>query len=191
MSNSNLFNHLKKAVFLDRDGTINTEKEYLYRIEEFEFINGATDAICLLNRSGHLVIVVTNQSGVARGYYDEQDVIKLHQHIDKLLANAGARVDAWYYCPHHPQGRGRYAKQCTCRKPLPGMLFNAAEELAVDLSSSWMVGDKIADVEAGMAAGCRSVLVLTGYGTEERCRLPYGVESCSDIMEAAKLITAV
>ncbi len=114
---------MRRAVFLDRDGTINQEREYLHRVEDFCFIDGAPRAIGLLNRAGFLVVVVTNQSGVARGYYAEEDVEALHRHIAAQLAAAGARVDSWLYCPHHPDARGAYAVSCTCRKPLPRMLL--------------------------------------------------------------------
>ena len=117
---------MKRAVFIDRDGTINEEKEYLYRTDEFAFIPGAPQAIRLLNEAGFLVIVVSNQSGVARGYYTEEDVHLLHRHIAVQLEQFGARVDAWLFCPHHPAGRGSYALPCRCRKPLPGMLLEAA-----------------------------------------------------------------
>lgn len=191
MSNSKQFHTIKKAVFLDRDGTINVEKEYLHRPEEFAFIPGAIEAIRLLNRSGYLVVVVTNQSGVARGYYDESAVKRLHEHIEQLLSAADVHVDAWYHCPHHPDGLAPYNRDCSCRKPLPGMLQQAAEDLAIDLAASWMVGDKAIDVEAGLAAGCRSVLVLTGYGVEEQQKLPQGVPCCPDLQAAAELIAAV
>src|SRR6516165_9449735 len=142
---------LKRAVFLDRDGTINVEKEYLHRPEDFEFIPGAPQAIKLLNEAGFCVIVVTNQSGVARGYYDEAAVERLHRYMDDELAHFGARVDAYYFCPHHPgHGSGTYTRECACRKPLPGMLVQAAADLAVDLTESWIIGDKLADVEAGL-----------------------------------------
>lgn len=191
MSNSKLFHDAKKAVFLDRDGTINIEKEYLFKPEEFEFIPGAVEAIKSLNQTGYLVVVVTNQSGVARGYYSEEDVIRLHHHIDELLKARGAWVDAWYYCPHHSAGRVPYNVACLCRKPLPGMLQQAAADHTIDLSCSWMVGDKIADMEAGLAAGCKPVLVLTGYGMETHARLPADLSCCPDLLSAVKLITAV
>lgn len=191
MSNSKLFHDTKKAVFLDRDGTINIEKEYLFKPEEFEFTPGAAEAIRSLNQDGYLVVVVTNQSGVARGYYAEEDVARLHHHVDELLKARGARVDAWYYCPHHITGRAPYNVACDCRKPLPGMLQQAAAEHAIDLSSSWMVGDKIADMEAGLSAGCKTILVLTGYGMETRVKLPAGLPCCPDLLSAVKLITAV
>lgn len=157
----------RRAVFLDRDGTINIEKDYLYRIEDFEFIPGAPEAIKKLKDAGFLVIVVTNQSGVARGYYTLEDVECLHAHIREELARIGASIDAFYVCPHHPkEGFGAYKADCDCRKGKPGMLLQAARDFDIDLKRSYMVGDKVADVEAGKNAGCRSVMVLTGYGED-------------------------
>ncbi|MEI8356685.1 MAG: D-glycero-beta-D-manno-heptose 1,7-bisphosphate 7-phosphatase [Deltaproteobacteria bacterium] len=180
-----------RAVFLDRDGTINVEKGYLHRIEDFHFIPGAAQAIKLLNDKGFLVIVVTNQSGIARGYYTAHDVSLLHRHVDVELARSGASVDAYYLCPHHPQGAIRkFAKDCKCRKPLPGMLLDAAEKLSIDLDRSYMIGDKAADLEAGLRAGCRSLLVRTGYGSEEISMLPVGVASYADLLEAVSAIVA-
>lgn len=189
MSNSNSSG--KRAVFLDRDGTLNVEKEYLHRPEEFVFCDGAVEAVRLLNQAGYLVVVVTNQSGVARGYYGEAEVRTLHWHIDTLLQQQGAHIDAWYYCPHHPDGNGQYRHACDCRKPLPGMLHQAAREHGISLADSWMVGDKLIDVAAGLAAGCSSVLVLTGYGNEEQAQLPPNVACCPDLLAAVRLITAV
>lgn len=182
---------MKRAVFIDRDGTINIEKEYLYLAEEFEFIPGAKKAIRLLNEAGYLVVVVTNQSGVARGYYTEEDVHLLHRHISEQLDQDGSRVDAWLYCPHHPSGRGSYALPCRCRKPLPGMLLEAAQRFDIDLDASIMIGDKLVDVEAGRAAGCRTILVRTGYGKEEENRLPAGVEVVDDLLAAAERVTEI
>lgn len=179
---------MRRAVFLDRDGTINIEKEYLYRIADFEFIPGAPDAIRLLNQAGIMVIVVTNQSGVARGYYTEEDVENLHRHIAGELNSAGAHVDAWLYCPHHPDGRGSYALTCTCRKPLPGMLLEAAARYDIDLEQSTIIGDKPADIEAGAAAGCRTILVRTGYGSgNEHLTGPQTIV-CDDLLSAVKLL---
>jgi D-glycero-D-manno-heptose 1,7-bisphosphate phosphatase len=179
----------RPAVFLDRDGTINVEKEYLHRAEEFEFVRGAPEAIRLLKEAGFLVVVVTNQSGVARGYYDEAAVHRLHRFVDNELATAGATIDAYYLCPHHPRhGIGPYRTECACRKPLPGMLLAAASDLGIDLSLSWIVGDKAADVEAGIAAGCRPLLVRTGYGAAEANFVPPGVTVCDDILAAARVI---
>lgn len=182
---------MRRAVFLDRDGTINQEREYLHRMEDFQFIPGVPQAIRLLNRAGFLVVVVTNQSGVGRGYYAEEDVEALHRFISRELAGSGGRIDAWLYCPHHPAGRGGYAVSCSCRKPLPGMLLDAAERLGIDLASSYMVGDKLIDVEAGRAAGCSSILVRSGYGAEEESRLPPGVEVYDDLLAAALSLTGM
>jgi len=151
----------RSAVFLDRDGTINVEKNYLCRVEDFEFIDGVPAAIRCLNRAGLPVVVVTNQSGIARGFYGRSEVEKLHRHVDRLLAAFGARIDAWYLCPHLPDNS---SVKCDCRKPAPGLLQRAAAERGIDLARSWMVGDKPADLKAGLAAGCRSLLVKTGYG---------------------------
>lgn len=177
---------MRRAIFLDRDGTINVEKEYLHRIEEFEFIAGVPEAIRLLNEAGFFVVVVTNQSGVARGYYSEDDVAALHRHIDRELEKIGARVDAWYYCPHHLQGQGGYALACECRKPLPGMLKEAARRNGIDLAASVMIGDKLDDLRAGAAAGCRSILVRTGYGAGEEARIPAGTEVYDNLLAAAE-----
>lgn len=177
---------MKRAVFLDRDGTINIEKEYLYQAEDFEFIPGAAEAIRLLNLAGIMVVVVTNQSGVARGFYTEDDVENLHRHIDRELERYGARVDLWLYCPHHPAGRGSYALPCNCRKPLPGMLQEAAARHDIDLEGSTMIGDKLADIEAGMAAGCRTVLVRTGYGADAEQFVGPRTTICDDLLSAVK-----
>lgn len=191
MSNSNGFRGTKRAVFIDRDGTLNVEKDYLYRPDECELILGSAAAVRRLNEAGWLVVVVTNQSGVARGYYGEQEVASLHRHMAAELAQGGGQVAGWYYCPHHPSGLEPYNRQCDCRKPLPGMLLQAARELEIDLSRSWMVGDKLVDVQAGQAAGCRAVLVRTGYGRQESAGLPADVPVCDDLAAAVDLILAV
>ena len=179
-----------KAVFLDRDGTINVEKDYLHKIEDFEFIPGAPQAIKNLKDAGFLVIVVSNQSGIGRGYFDDKAVETLHAHIQNELATYGTAIDAFYFCPHHPEkGAGDYKIECDCRKGAPGMLLQAALEHDIDLQYSFMVGDKLADVEAGERAGCQSILVLTGYGESivsnpEVAQVP----KCRDLACAAKLI---
>jgi D-glycero-D-manno-heptose 1,7-bisphosphate phosphatase len=182
---------VRRAVFLDRDGTINEEKEYLWRVEEFSFIDGAVEAIKLLKGAGYLVVVVTNQSGIGRGYYGENDLKLLHEHMGRELQRYGTSVDACYFCPHHPQhGVGHYAIDCSCRKPLPGMLLQAAVDLEIDLAASWMIGDKKADIDAGQAAGCRTILVRTGYGTAEAATLPDDVPVVDDLLAAALLIVS-
>lgn len=179
---------LRKAVFLDRDGTINEECDYLYRSEDCRFIPGVAEAIRRFNDAGLLVVVVTNQSGVARGFYGVADIVALHAWMDGQLAAFGARIDAWYYCPHHPECGDLNA--CDCRKPLPGMLLQAAAEHSIDLASSWMVGDKVADIEAGFAAGCQPLLVRTGYGARQESKVPPEVVVVDALLDAAEFILA-
>jgi D-glycero-D-manno-heptose 1,7-bisphosphate phosphatase len=181
----------RRAVFLDRDGTINEEREYLHRVEEFAFIPGVPEAIRHLKEAGFLVIVVTNQSGIGRGYYDEAALCALHRHLDAELVRSGTAIDAYYFCPHHPRhAEGEYLRECSCRKPLPGMLLQAAEDFGLDLTTSYMIGDKMADVEAGLAAGCRPILVRTGYGAAEEAQLPTGVTCHADLPAAVAALLA-
>ena len=159
---------MKPAVFLDRDGTLNEEVGYLSRPEELRLLPGAAAAVAQLNAKGIPVVVVTNQSGIGRGYYGWQDFAAVMSRMGTLLALENAHVDAVYAAPHHPEGRGDYAvPDHPDRKPNPGMLQRAAEEHGLDLGRSWMVGDKAIDVEAGRRAGCRTCLVRTGYGAGE------------------------
>lgn len=168
----------RRAVFLDRDGTINVEKEYLYRVEEFEFISGVPQALKRLQDAGFLLVVVTNQSGVARGYYTLEDVATLHRHMCNELKVFGVEIAGIYVCPHLPdQGQPPYDVDCNCRKGKPGMLQRAAVELGIDLQQSFMVGDKLADVEAGCGAGCRALLVRTGYGHDVALTSEIGCEA--------------
>ncbi len=160
------------AVFLDRDGTINEEVGYLDRIEKLRLIPGAAEAIRLINESGMKAIVVTNQSGVARKFFDEASVDEVHARLRDMLRAEGAFLDGVYYCPHHPtEGRGDYLRTCDCRKPAPGLLLRAAEELRLDLARSYMVGDTLKDIEAGTRAGAQGILVRTGYGEEAAAEL--------------------
>jgi len=180
----------RAAIFIDRDGTINEEKNYLHRIEDFEFIPGTHEAIKLLKDAGYLVIVVSNQSGIARGYFDEAAVDRLHEHIQQELKRYDTTIDGFYYCPHHPEkGLGDYKVACDCRKGAPGMLLQAAEEHNIDLEKSFMVGDKLADIEAGAKAGCKSILVLTGYGDREKSKPgPSKIIQCKNLYDAAYTI---
>lgn len=152
---------LRPAVFLDRDGVINVEVSYLGDPTGFQLLPGVAVAIRRLNQAGLPVIVVTNQSGIGRGYFSAAAVDSVHQRMCDELAHADARVDAVYLCPHRPD------EDCTCRKPAPGLLTQAAAELGLDLAQSVIVGDKFTDLAAGAAVGCRTVLVLTGHGAEE------------------------
>lgn len=149
-----------KAVFLDRDGTINEEVNYLGSPEGWRLLPRAGEAIHQLNVRGWQVVLITNQSGVGRGYYTEQDVQAVHERMDADLARAGARLDGIYYCPHHPDAG------CDCRKPHTLLFEQAARELNIDLTRSYAVGDKLSDLEPGRRLGCRTVLVLTGHGRD-------------------------
>lgn len=162
---------LKPAVFLDRDGTICREVDYLADPGGLELLPGAAAAIAAFSAAGFEVVVITNQSGVARGLFDEQGLELIHQRLRELLAADGAHLDAIYTCPHHPnEGSPPYRRACDCRKPLPGLLLRAASERHLALESSWMVGDDLRDVEAGRAAGARPILVATGKGAAARAR---------------------
>lgn len=154
---------LRRAAFLDRDGTINVEVDYLSAPEQLELIPGAAHAIGRLNDAGWFVVVITNQSGVARGKLTEQTLADIHARLDAMLAEHGAHIDAYYHCPHHPEhGEAPYRASCDCRKPAPGMLLRAAREHDLDLTRSWTVGDSLRDLDAGAAAGTRGILVATG-----------------------------
>ncbi len=186
----------RPAVFLDRDGTLVREVGYLDSPGKLELLPGATDALRMFHQMGFLRIVVSNQSGVARGYFDENTVREVQVAFEKLLEQANSAVDAFYYCPHHPTaGASRYRKQCDCRKPEPGMLLQAARDFSIDLAESYMIGDKESDIAAGKKLGLRTILVLTGYGREtaERIKkmpprdLPDHI--AGDIGEAAELIS--
>ena len=155
----------RKAVFLDRDGTINIDKGFVHRIEDFEFIEGTKDLIKLLNHASFLVVVVTNQSGVARGYYSEEDVKKLHSFITSELQKVDAHIDRIYYCPHHPEASiPEYRIDCECRKPKPGMVFQAMKDLNIDPRMSYMIGDSARDICAGKKAGLTTILISVDEG---------------------------
>lgn len=155
----------KPAVFLDRDGTINEQMGYINHISRFQLLPGVEAAIARLNKAGIPVVVVTNQSGLARGYFPEQLLDQVHQKMNRQLAAAGAHVDGIYICPHHPEAKEeRYRRTCNCRKPKTGLLEQAAEELDIDLTRSFVVGDRWSDIKCGAAVNTASILVLTGYG---------------------------
>jgi len=155
------------AVFLDRDGTMIEDVGYLWRPADVRWFPGTLDAVRLLNRAGFLVCVTTNQAGVARGYYGEDDVRALHAVMAAHLEAGGARIDGWFYCPHHPDGTAPgYGVACACRKPAPGLIDRACAQFAIDRSRSFVIGDKPADLGAAARAGARGVLVRTGYGED-------------------------
>ena len=159
------------AVFLDRDGTLIDEFGYLDRPERVVLYPWSIAAIRALNTAGLRVVMVTNQSGIARGFFDEGTVETVHRHIAALLAEGGATIDAYYYCPHHPDGKvARYAKRCECRKPGRALVDRAVAELGVDPATSFTVGDRWLDVSLARAVGAKGVLVRTGYGLSEEAK---------------------
>ena len=151
------------AVFFDRDGTLNVDKDYLYKVEDFEWLEDAPQAIRWANEHGLFVIVVTNQSGVARGYFTEDDVNRLHAWMNEDLQRFGAHIDAFYYCPHLPNGSvDPYAVECDCRKPKPGLIERACVDFSIDRGKSLLIGDKPREVECAETADVRGVLYEGG-----------------------------
>ncbi len=149
-----------KAVFLDRDGTINVEKDYLYKISDFEFLPGVIDALKLLQSAGYLLIIITNQSGIARGYYKEEDYENLNEWMLNELKAEGVNIDAVYYCPHHPEAMvEKYRVSCTCRKPGIGLFEQAVKDFNIDLSKSYAIGDKIRDCAICKTTDCKGFLI--------------------------------
>lgn len=180
-----------RAIFLDRDGTLIHNFHYCRDPEQVHLLPGVSKALGWLSRAGYQLIVISNQSGVARGYLGERELARVNSRLCRTLAAEGIHLEAIYYCPHHPEGTcGGYAIRCTCRKPEPGLLLRAAAERGVALARSWCVGDVLSDVEAGNRAGCRTVLV--DLGTEPRpdaaVRLPTYV--ARNLPHAARLILA-
>ena len=181
----------QRAVFIDRDGTINKYVGFLTDIEDFELIDGVTDAIKKINSSGYLAIVVTNQPVVARGEVSFSELDQIHNKMETLLGKEGAYLDAIYYCPHHPhkgyEGEVEELKiDCECRKPKPGMLLKAAGDFNIDLTRSWMIGDGENDIKAGNAAGCRTILIGdSNFGQDISAQNLYdAVNKCMDMSEA-------
>ncbi|OFV92142.1 MAG: hypothetical protein A3G76_07125 [Acidobacteria bacterium RIFCSPLOWO2_12_FULL_65_11] len=159
---------MRGAVFLDRDGTLIEDVGYVGRIDQVTVYPWTVDSIRAFNRAGLPVVVVTNQSGVARGYFSEAAVEEVHRHLTSIVQAGGARIDAYYYCPHHPNGSVEaYARSCECRKPGRGLIDRAVRDLGVDTARSYVVGDKWIDVALARAIGARGLLVRTGYGANE------------------------
>ncbi len=182
---------MNKAVFFDRDGVINVEPPYYaHKIEELKLVQNIDKAINLLNVNHFKVIVVSNQSGVARGYYTEKEVNLFNQEINNRLRKREAKIDQFYYCPHHPDGAIlKYKINCTCRKPHPGMMFIAAKEHNIDLSKSYLIGNNKSDILAGQAAGCKTIL----FKSELEDKKAYGNPDyvCKDIISCIKIIFGV
>ena len=158
----------RRAIIMDRDGTVCEEVGYVNHVDRVKLLPRSAEAIRTANEAGFQTVVVTNQAGVARGYFAESLIDEAHDRVRELLSKDGARLDGIYYCPHHPEvGQGAYRKSCSCRKPSTGMLERARDEMGIDLGASYMVGDTVKDIEAGHRAGATTVLVLTGYGKGE------------------------
>lgn len=178
----------RPAVFLDRDGTMIREVGYLRSPVQLRLLPRAASAIKRLNDAGFAAIVTTNQSGIARGLLTEADLALTNEALQRRLARYRAHIDAFYFCPHHPEvGAPRYRRRCRCRKPSPGMLLRAARELDLDLSRSFAVGDSARDLLAGRHAGARAILVRTGYGrqTEAQCGADLPADHVADDLAGA------
>lgn len=175
----------RRAVFIDRDGTIIVEKVYLSDPDGVELIDGTVEALERLRAAGFLLVVVTNQSGIARGLYGLGDYHAVAERLDQELAARGIVMDATYFCPHHPEATG----PCDCRKPGTGMYRRAAAALGIDMAASFYIGDKITDVQPAIALGGRGILVRTGYGADLEPEAPEGIRVVDDLREASRVIT--
>lgn len=183
---------MKRAIFLDRDGTLNVDVGYLHQLEDLELFPWTADALRLLTRAGYTLVVVTNQSGIAHGLIDPGFVQICHDEMRRRLQRGGADLDALYYCSHHPRGSvAGLNVDCRCRKPMPGMIEDAQRDLGIDPKQSWVVGDKWLDVQLGEAVGARSILVRTGWGSEQEKKRPAGQQVhaiCDNLIHAVSVI---
>lgn len=162
----------QRAIFLDRDGVLNEEVDQLARVEDFKIYEFAAEAVKKINKTDFMAIVVSNQPMIAKGFMTEKDVDDVHKKLETELGLKGVKIDAIYYCPHHPEKgfageRSELKIECTCRKPAPGLFFEAKKDLNINLKKSYMIGDQTADILAGERAGCKTILVKTGYGGED------------------------
>lgn len=175
-----------KAIFLDRDGVINQEKGYIKSWERFKLLPRVVEAIQLINQSEYVAIVISNQSGIAKGLYSFDDVIQIHQQLNEHLLPFQARIDAFCFCPHHPEGINEYALVCSCRKPKNGLILQAAKDWNIDLASSFFIGDSERDMIAGKNSGCTTYAVQTGHDFD-----PKNISSdfiAKDLFEAVQKI---
>jgi len=184
---------MRKAIFLDKDGTLIEDIPYNCDASLIRLMPGVREGLRRLQDAGYVLIVVSNQPGVAHGFFSTDALNHVETALRALLANEAIRLDDFYYCPHHPEGRmAAYATVCECRKPSPGLLMQAASDYAIELQASWMIGDILHDVEAGRRAGCRTILIDNGHETEWRL----GVHRCphamaADLASAADIILAL
>ncbi len=178
-----------KAVFLDRDGTLIRDKKYAFRPAEIELLDGVVPGLRLLQQADYRLIVITNQSGVARGFFKEEDVRAMHRRLREMLLQEGIRISEFYYCPHHPDGCvTEYAFKCNCRKPEPGLVLRASREKSINLSNSWLIGDFLTDIRAGLAAGCNTILIREDPKTLEEPSLSPLTMVAKDFISAVRII---
>jgi D-glycero-D-manno-heptose 1,7-bisphosphate phosphatase len=185
---------MKRAIFLDRDGTLNVDVGYMHRLDQLELFPWTGDALRLLKRAGFLLVIVTNQAGIARGLIDPGFVEITHAEMRRRLQAAGADLDALYWCPHHPGGSvPALSIACQCRKPSPGMIESAVKDLDIDPKQSWVIGDKWLDVQLGQAVGAKSILVRTGWGAQAEQNRPAGQQVdavCDNLIHAVSVVLA-
>lgn len=180
---------MKKAIFIDRDGTLIEEVGYLKMLEDLRFTPRAPEALRIFRSTGYMNIVITNQSAVARGILSPKELNKIHSKMKSLAADEEGPIDAVMFCPHYAGGRiAPYNVDCECRKPKPGMIFQAVEKYRLQLDQCVVVGDKVTDLELGRNAGIRSILVLTGYGKQTRSEWPDSIEVFANLYEFAKTL---
>ena len=180
-----------KFILLDRDGVINVEKNYLHRIEEFEYEKNVVSGLAKLRDLGYKFVIITNQAGIAKGFYSEEDYFKLQKFIEEDLRKKGIKIEKSYFCPHHPDGIGKYKKNCECRKPNTKNFELAIKEFEIDEKISFMIGDRVTDLIPAQKLGMKTVLVKTGYGVKNISKLKEnGLDSIvvHDILEFANLI---
>lgn len=180
---------MNRAIFLDRDGTINLDKEYVHRVEDFEFERGAIKGLKILQTLGYQLIIVTGQSGIGRGYYSEEDYHNFMEHMYSQLRRHNIIINGEYFCPHHPEkGVEEYKIDCKCRKPKTGMLEQAVKDFDINLGESWVIGDKTDDIEMGRRARCKTILLRTGKaGKDGNYKVTPDYEA-DNLEEAAKII---
>ena len=179
-----------RAIFLDKDGTLVENMPFNVDPEKMRLMPGAVEGGRLLHRAGYLLVVISNQAGVAHGYFQEYELARVKTRLEELLAQAGVPLSGFYYCPHHPAGKvAGYGIICDCRKPAPGLIWRAVCELDIDLTGSWFIGDILDDIEAGRRAGCLTALIDNGNETEWRFsaeRIPH--VTATDLAQAARRI---